>query len=713
MVSQQRAIARTRGKFRLRSILVVPFVLQIVAAVGWVGYLSYRNGEKTVNDLANQLGRSVSARVYERVQNYLETPPLVNQINQDSLPLGVLNFEDLERSRPYLWKQVLRFNSIGYAGIANEKGQYLRIGWVNRLAGAEQPQLAQQLSPGGGDLLYYDVDRDGNPQKIERSQPNYDVRNRPFYKVVVEKKQAAWSDVYINFGYGTLQINASQPYYDDAGKLIGILTCQMGLDQIRGFLQTLSVGNSGQVFIIEPNGDLIASSVKNQPLSVGEGENKKRLKTQDNSNLLMRQSVVYLLDRFHRLEDIQETAQLNFQLNGQRQFLQVSRLTDKYGLNWLIVVVVPESDFMAQIYANTRNTILLCIVALIASVGVGFLTASRISRRILEIAKASENLAGGALKQNVDSSKIFEVQILANSFNSMAGQLKEAFETLEDKVKERTSELGTANQEIADLNKRLKAENRRMSSELGMLRQMQQLILPKTDELAAIAHLDIAGFMEPAEEVGGDYYDVLYTEGVVTIAIGDVTGHGLESGILMVMAQTAVRTLQEMPESDPVRFLDTLNRTLYKNIQRMNSDKNLTLALLNYADGKISISGQHEEILVVRKDGQIERIDTIDLGFPLGLDEEIADFVAHVLVKLELGDGVVLYTDGITEARNSSKQFYGIERLCEVISVNWPHSAEEIKQAAINDLRQFIGEEKVFDDITLVVLKQQGDTSHH
>jgi sigma-B regulation protein RsbU (phosphoserine phosphatase) len=86
-----------------------------------------------------------------------------------------------------------------------------------------------------------------------------------------------------------------------------------------------------------------------------------------------------------------------------------------------------------------------------------------------------------------------------------------------------------------------------------------------------------------------------------------------------------------------VRFLDTLNRTTYKNVQRMNSDKNLTLALLNYADRTISISGQHEQTLVVRKGGQIEQIDTIDLGFPLGLEEDISEFISHVLVDLEPG----------------------------------------------------------------------------
>ena len=287
------------------------------------------------------------------------------------------------------------------------------------------------------------------------------------------------------------------------------------------------------------------------------------------------------------------------------------------------------------------------------------------------------------------------------------------YQTLEDKVEQRTAELARANQAISALNQRLKTENVRMSAELDILKQMQQLILPKPAELAAIIELDIAGFMEPADEVGGDYYDVLYTDGVVTICIGDVTGHGLESGILMVMTQTAVRTLKEVHELDPVRFLDTLNRTLYKNIERMNSDKNLTLSLLNYADSKVSISGQHEETLVVRKDGKIERIDMMDLGFPIGLDEDISDWIDHVSVDLEPGDGVVLYTDGITEARNTSKQFYGLERLCEVVSHNWHLSAEQIKQATIDDLREFIGEQKVFDDITLLVLKQQGNIVHN
>lgn len=281
--------------------------------------------------------------------------------------------------------------------------------------------------------------------------------------------------------------------------------------------------------------------------------------------------------------------------------------------------------------------------------------------------------------------------------------------TVEDISQRKIAEiaLDRANKQILALNDLLKLENLRMSSELDVTRKLQQMILPKEKELELIMGLDIAGFMEPAAEVGGDYYDVLQQNGRIKIGIGDVTGHGLESGMLMIMVQTAVRTLLQSEENDPVRFLDILNRTIYGNVQRMSSDKNLTLALIDYEQGKLILSGQHEEMIVVRKDGTLERFDTIDLGFPIGLEEEIFVFLDQKHIHLHAGDVVVLYTDGITEAENEDRKLYGVDRLCEVIRQNVDASALEIRQAVINDLRSHIGNQKVYDDITLLVLKQK------
>ncbi|WP_445315954.1 PP2C family protein-serine/threonine phosphatase [Microcoleus vaginatus] len=330
----------------------------------------------------------------------------------------------------------------------------------------------------------------------------------------------------------------------------------------------------------------------------------------------------------------------------------------------------------------------------------------------------------GAVFAQKDESATASRQIFTRNTEQELAQLKSQVATLRqlldvfdqsilvqsDRLEQAIEELADSAQKLDSLNQRLKEDNLRMGAELDIVRQMQQMILPNAEELE-IEGLDIAGYMEAADEVGGDYYDVLNTDGVVTLGIGDVTGHGLESGILMLMAQTAVRTLKEIPEVDPVRFLDVINRTLYKNVQRMNSEKSLTLAILNYSQGRISISGQHEEVLVVRNGGQLERIDTMDLGFPIALDDDIVKFINHISIELHTGDGVVLYTDGIPEAKDINKVQYGVEKLCEVISENWHKSATEIKEAIIGDLRRHIGKQKVFDDITLLVLKRQSDAS--
>ena len=218
--------------------------------------------------------------------------------------------------------------------------------------------------------------------------------------------------------------------------------------------------------------------------------------------------------------------------------------------------------------------------------------------------------------------------------------------------------------------------------------------------------LNITGFMVPTDEVSGDYYDVLEHNGYIIVGIGDVTGHGLESGLLALMVKVAIRTLLINNISEPKILLTHLNEVLYENIKRINSQIGLTLTLLKYRDGVLQISGQHEEVIIIRQSGYLERIDTIDLGLMIGLKKDISQFLHQTQVTLQPGEGVVLYTDGITEAKNAAKIEYGLERLCEVIKNYGYRSATEIGQAIFNDVQQHIGNQKILDDLTLLVFKR-------
>jgi hypothetical protein len=180
--------------------------------------------------------------------------------------------------------------------------------------------------------------------------------------------------------------------------------------------------------------------------------------------------------------------------------------------------------------------------------------------------------------------------------------------------------------EIRSLHDQLKQENIRMSAELEVTRRLQQMMLPRDDDMRQIPNLDISGFMEPAAEVGGDYYDVISKDGKdgqVVFGIGDVTGHGLESGVIAIMVHTAVRTLLASGPHNSRTFFEVLNRVIYGNVRRMSCDRNLTFSLLQYQDNLVTISGQHEEVLIVRGSfaatGPWKDTTPWSLDFPWGL----------------------------------------------------------------------------------------------
>jgi phosphoserine phosphatase RsbU/P len=713
MLSQpfNRYLAKISPHLPLRTVLVVPFVIQIFAAVGLTGYFSFRNGQQAINDLAAQLQAEIATRIEQKIRNYLEVPRIINKINVNAIQLGQLDARDPERFSRQFWHQRFLFEEVNGSAIywGTEDAEFVGLGFQ-----ADQTwKIGRSGQSTKGKYTFYRPDDRGDPASVIEVGKDYDPRVRPWYKKAVAAGEPIWSDIYPDFKERRLKITLAQPVYNSADQLLGVIGVDFVLSHIKTYLEQLKIGQSGQTFIVEHSGDLVATSLPQQPFTI-RGEEVKRIKATAVEKALIRNTAEELQERFGTFAQIQHSQQFKANISGQGQFVQVLPFSSGKNLDWLIVIVVPESDFMAQINANTRNTIMLCAVALVVATLLGIVTARWIAHPIFRLNEASQAIASGELNQAVEVGVIREIEVLARSFNQMGQQLQQSFQALEEvnaelenRVQERTAELQVANEEIMLLNHRLRAENLRMAAELNITRQLQQMILPKPEELEQISGLDIAGYMEPADEVGGDYYDILRSRDGVKIGIGDVTGHGLESGVLMLMVQTAVRALLENHETNTVQFLDTLNRTIYGNVQRMNSDKNLTLALLDYKQGQFCLSGQHEEIIVVRARGEVERIDTIDLGFPIGLDSEIFDWIGETRVTLERGDVVVLYTDGITEAENTDGRFYGLERLCQVVQRDRDKAARDIQQTVIADVKQHIGQQKIFDDLTLVVLKQK------
>jgi sigma-B regulation protein RsbU (phosphoserine phosphatase) len=543
----------------------------------------------------------------------------------------------------------------------------------------------------------------------------------------------------------TTEVTVTAPYDDAAGggvimtlfsplwhnesnnkkTFAGAVGVDLSLDQIISFINDVKLAKTGFAFLSQSNGNVLAVNQTGEKiLQLNQG------KSADGGG-------VSILKRFLKDSTDPVVAKLSLPNDDQAHYEEITIGGEPYvfasqrlrPLNfwkgdpkieeerWTLGFVVPVREVYEALYASeaaideSTNNIVYSQIAI--AIGTLFLVLIGIYVLSLRMTSSLTALTEGATQM---SQKRYDVRVpitsqdeighLGTVFNSMANEIREYTLNLEGIVKQRTSELEKANREISALNERLKVENLRLGAELDVAQRLQTMVLPQQRELRAIPNLDIDGYMKPADEVGGDYYDVLQQNKGVKIGIGDVTGHGLESGVLMLMVQTAVRTLLAAEEKDPKRFLNIINKVVYQNIQRINLDRNLTLSLLDYSDGKLRLSGQHEEMIVVRNNGELERIDTLELGFPIGLEFDISDFISHKELSLDIGDLVVLYTDGITEAENPQKQQYGIEQLCEVLKGCHKETSKTIKEKIIQDVMRHIGTQKIFDDITLVIIKR-------
>lgn len=255
--------------------------------------------------------------------------------------------------------------------------------------------------------------------------------------------------------------------------------------------------------------------------------------------------------------------------------------------------------------------------------------------------------------------------------------------------------------------KKLEVENMRMGAELHVAQKLQMMVLPRPEELQSCVGLEIGALMQPASEVGGDYYDVLTKGDKTYIGVGDVTDHGLASGVVMLMVQSAFRILLEDPEPSLKTALERLNSLLYKNIQgRLQDTRNMTLAFLRHQNGKVDLCGQHEKVIVMRKLNAIEIYDTKDLGIYVGLMEDISYTLHTLSIELEHGDQLLLYTDGATEAENNTGEQFSEMRLAQSFKKHAAKPVQEIVESIKKEIIQWQGEVPLLDDITLLAVRR-------
>ncbi|MEM9002938.1 MAG: response regulator [Cyanobacteria bacterium P01_F01_bin.86] len=423
----QSVLTLTR-KLPLRTVLVASFMVQIAAAVGLTAGLSLRNGQKSTHDLAVQLGEKATERIQEHLQTYLLQPNLLQRNSRSILLYQDIELQDFSQLARHFWHQLRASDGITSIYLGYPDGSFIGV---------------QERD--NGQMVLWEVTPESTPQRTTyplsnagkrheaSTQQNYDPRSRPWYQAVIESRKASWSNIYefASLDYSVLGITLAAPVYSDRGTLAGVIGIDLTLEQISSYLQVLDITPNGESFIIERDGSVVATSSDELPfITLPDGE-QTRMNAVASRAPIIRDTAQYLFE-FGGLQDIRTNQQLTFTRDQEQHLVQVVPFRDGRGLDWLIVTVIPESDFTGQIAANTRNTLMLCVLSLIVASIIAGITARWVAQPIYRLNEAAQKLAVGTWEHPLPNARFQELSELSDAFQRMAQQLKQSFLQLED-----------------------------------------------------------------------------------------------------------------------------------------------------------------------------------------------------------------------------------------------------------------------------------------
>jgi len=449
-MKDKRTQDRPRG-IRIRHVITILLGLLLVATIIVVSLLWYRAGRRAIDE-GIAIGQSViGQRIDSHLKRFLAVPHEIIEANAAAFQVvdpAVLGPEGI---RALLIEQVRIFEGVSSIYVGSTAGGLIDAG----REGADGPLYTIETEGfRSGAFVKHRIDDLGHRMELILSIPDFDARTRPWYVSAVEAGRPTWSEIYILFSAQDLAIAASRPVYDANGDLRLVLSSDIFLSQIDEYLHSLDYGESGIGFIVEHSGLLVASSMAATQVSEQSAGLVERVLARESEAKLIRETTLFLEQEYPELLGISSDRRHELLIDGQRYFLQAQPIRDPYGIDWINVVVMPESDFAGLVRTGTRTTLALLGIALALAFGIGTVLAGRIVRPLESLTAVSNALGQGQAVSMAPAGRIREIQDLSSSFEEMSGQLQSSIENLRMVIEKAPIAVFVANEraEYVDVN---------------------------------------------------------------------------------------------------------------------------------------------------------------------------------------------------------------------------------------------------------------------
>ncbi len=496
----------------------------------------------------------------------------------------------------------------------------------------------------------------------------YDYTAWEWYTTPRELERLVWTEPYYDEGAGnTLMCTVSVPFWRE-GKVWGVATADISLEGLRDRMRGASIG-SGYCTILSGTGRFISHP---------------------DTSLVMRETIFSLAER----NALTELADLGHRATaGQRGIWRIPDyltgdpkwvvLAPIPSCGWALAAVVPERNVLAPVYGELRQRTTLLLAGLALTLGIILLTAVHITRPIARLARTVREVAGGNLDARPPPIRSQdEIGEFSRAFNTMVSDLKQHVQAL-------TRE--TAAREAVE-------------SELRVGRRIQASLLPRSfPPYPDRTEFDLHAVNKPAKEVAGDFFDFFFvSDQCLAIVMADVSGKGVPAALFMAVARTVIRNLA-MSGLGPKETLEKANRSLAE-----DNDQGMFVTLfLGYYDTRTGVlrygNAGHNPPYRVDPDGAVRQF-----GDPTGMVLGAMDVATYreEEITLSVGEMVVLYTDGVTEAGAPSDDMFGEERLEQLLSQYASNAPKEVCDAVTIAVDEFDRRDTQFDDVTVLALRR-------